>query len=84
MVDLDRPAEDYLGLVSAVRVYAGYAGWGAGQLDREIEEGSWHLAAAEDHDLFSTTPDTLWRQVLRRQPGEVAMLATMPADATLN
>lgn len=84
VVDLDRPAEDYVGLVSAVRVYAGYAGWGAGQLDREIEEGSWHLAAAEDHDLFSTTPDTLWRQVLRRQPGEVAMLATMPEDASLN
>lgn len=84
VVDLDRPPEEYLGLVSALRVYAGYAGWGAGQLDREIDEGSWHLAPAEDRDLFSTTPDTLWRQVLRRQPGPVAMLATMPEDAALN
>lgn len=84
LIDLDRPPEEYVGLVSALRVYAGYAGWGAGQLDREIDEGSWHLSPAEDHDLFSTAPDTLWRQVLRRQPGPVAMLATMPEDASLN
>ncbi|SDT04150.1 putative transcriptional regulator [Nocardioides scoriae] len=84
ILDLDRPPEEYVGLISALRVYAGYAGWGPGQLDDEIDSGSWHLAPAEDHDLFSDDPGGLWRQVLRRQPGPVAMLSTLPEDASLN
>lgn len=84
LVDLDQPPETYLGRLSALRVYAGYAGWGAGQLEGEIDEGAWHLAPATPDDLFSSRPEALWRQVLRRQPGQVAMLSTMPDDATLN
>lgn len=84
LVDLDQPPEVYVGRIAALRVYAGYAGWGAGQLEDEIDEGAWHLAPATPADLFSNRPGTLWRQVLRRQPGQVAMLSTMPDDATLN
>lgn len=84
LLDLDQPPQSYVGHISALRVYAGYAGWGAGQLDREIEEGAWHLAPALGEDLFHPDPETLWRQVLRRQPGQVAMLATLPDDASLN
>jgi putative transcriptional regulator len=84
LIDLDQPADTYVGKLAALRVYAGYAGWGAGQLEAEIEEGAWHLAPAAQGDLFHPRPDTLWREVLRRQPGQVAMLTTLPEDATLN
>lgn len=84
LIDLDTTPETYLGRIRALRVYAGYAGWGAGQLEGEIEEGSWHLAVAEDGDLFHPRPQRLWREVLRRQPGPVAMLSTLPDDARLN
>lgn len=84
VVDLDQPADSYVGHLAALRVYAGYAGWGAGQLEAEIDEGAWHLAPALDDDLFHPRPDELWRRVLRRQPGQVAMLSTLPDDATLN
>ena len=67
-----------------MRIYAGYAGWSAGQLEAEIQAGAWFVVAAEAADLFAPEPERLWGQVLRRQPGEVALLATMPADPTEN
>jgi putative transcriptional regulator len=65
-------------------VFAGYAGWDADQLDGEIQEGSWFVVDAADSDLGSTEPTTLWRDVLRRQPGDMRLLATFPPDAGLN
>lgn len=84
LVDLDSDPDSWRGRLSALRVYAGYAGWGAGQLDEEIAEGSWHLAPAVPADLFSHRPEVLWRNVLRRQPAPLSLLSTLPEDATLN
>ncbi len=84
IIDLDGAPEDLLGRLAALRVYAGYTGWGDGQLEGEIEEGSWHVVSAQPGDLFTATPDRLWRDVLRRQPTPLSMLATMPEDANLN
>ncbi len=84
MVDLDSSPDDFLGRLTALRVYAGYTGWGAEQLDDEIAEGSWHVVPAAKSDLFSTDPDRLWREVTRRQPSPLSMLATLPEDANLN
>ena len=84
MVDLDASPDDFLGRLSGLRIYAGYAGWGAGQLDDEIAEGSWHVVPARPSDLFSEAPDRLWREILRRQPPPLSMLTTLPADASLN
>jgi putative transcriptional regulator len=84
LIDLDRSPHDFLGRLAALRVYAGYTGWGADQLDGEIAEGSWHVVPAVEADLFSSTPDRLWADVLRRQPPPLSMLATLPEDANLN
>jgi putative transcriptional regulator len=84
LVDLDSAPDHFLGRLAALRVFAGYAGWGAGQLDGEIAEGSWHVVPAAAGDPFSSTPDRLWREVLRRQPPPLSMLATLPEDANLN
>ena len=56
MVDLDSSPDDFLGRLNGLRIYAGYAGWGAGQLDAEIAEGSWHVVPARHGDLFSASP----------------------------
>lgn len=58
-----------VGDVRALRVFAGYAGWGAGQLEGEIEEGAWFVVDARPGDCFTADPEVLWRQVLRRQGG---------------
>ena len=65
-------------------MYAGYAGWSAGQLSAEIEEGAWYVVPAEPADAFSAEPARLWPAVLRRQGGELAYVATYPDDPSLN
>jgi putative transcriptional regulator len=65
-----------------LRVYAGYAGWDAGQLDSEVEEGAWIVASADPEDPFRE--DDIWSEALRRKGGRYRLLATMPADPSLN
>jgi putative transcriptional regulator len=84
VLDLDTPTELLADGLTGVRIYAGYAGWGAGQLEAEIEEGAWNVVPARPEDLFAPDPDRLWRQVLRRQPGALKLMTTMPEDASWN
>jgi putative transcriptional regulator len=84
LVDPDAPVEIMATAVSSLRIFAGYAGWGAGQLEAEIAEGAWYVVPAEPQDPFLDEPDQLWARVLRRQGGQLAMLATMPAEPGLN
>lgn len=67
-----------------LRVFAGYAGWGAGQLETELEEPAWIVVSAVADDPFADDPDVLWRSVLRRKGGKYALLASMPFDPALN
>ena len=66
------------------RVFAGYSGWGPGQLEGELEESSWIVVPAEADDAFAPDPDELWRNVLHRKGGKFALIATMPYDPKLN
>ena len=75
---------DALGELRRARVYAGYAGWGPGQLDDELEEGSWIVEPALPEDVFTGDPDELWSDVLRRKGGPFGVLALMPPDPSLN
>jgi putative transcriptional regulator len=81
------PAEvdpDGLGELRRARVFAGYAGWGPGQLDGELLEGSWIVEPAVPDDVFTAEPDELWSDVLRRKGGPFGVLALMPPDPSLN
>ena len=73
-----------LGDLRRARVYAGYAGWGPGQLDAELEEGSWIVEPALPEDVFTHEPDDLWSAVLLRKGGPFGVLAMMPPDPSLN
>lgn len=84
LVDLDAAPETVATEVAGLRIFAGYAGWAAGQLEGEIAEGAWYVVDAEARDAFSDNPGELWRQVLRRQRGELALVSTYPEDPTLN
>ncbi|MCP4250424.1 MAG: YqgE/AlgH family protein [bacterium] len=81
IVDLSAPPGD---LDSPVRIYAGYAGWGPGQLEAELVEGGWIVAKAEADDVFAVEPDAVWSTVLKRQSGPTAWLASFPVDPSLN
>jgi putative transcriptional regulator len=83
-VDLDAEPSDVMTAVSEVRLFAGYAGWSAGQLEDEVAEGSWWVLDALPSDAFTGRPDQLWASVLRRQGPPLAFAAGFPADPTLN
>lgn len=82
--DLSTDPAFVTGVVSEVRVFRGYAGWGPGQLDGEIELGAWLVLDAEPTDVFAAEPKDLWRLVLRRQGGRLAWLAAAPDDLSAN
>lgn len=67
--------------LAGMRLFSGYAGWEAGQLEREIASGAWFTVAPTPHDALTTAPDELWRAVLARQGG---LFTTVPLDPTLN
>ena len=50
--------------MEAVRLFIGYAGWGPGQLESELEAGAWIVADAATDDAFASDPSRLWRTVL--------------------
>jgi putative transcriptional regulator len=84
IVDLEGAADDIDAAVDGVRIFAGYAGWGAGQLELEIEGGDWYVVPSLPPDAFQADPTDLWREVMRRQPGELAWHVNRPADPELN
>jgi putative transcriptional regulator len=84
LVDLEAPPELLADGIASLRVFAGYAGWGPGQIQAEIEEGAWYVLAGEPSDAFLAEPERLWPEVLRRQGGEFAIVATYPDDPLLN
>ena len=66
------------------RVYAGYSGWGAGQLEAELEIESWIVEPPLPRELFPDDPDHLWSTVLDRKGGQYALVARMPDDPSVN
>ena len=78
VLDPERPDAS----VRRLRAFSGYAGWGPGQLETELEQDAWFLAPAQIDDPFAD--EDLWPLALRRKGGRYALLARMPADPSLN
>jgi putative transcriptional regulator len=53
-----------------LHAYAGYAGWGAGQLEREISRGDWYVFSADAGTIFDKDPDSVWPDLIRRTAAE--------------
>jgi putative transcriptional regulator len=70
--------------IKRMRLFAGYSGWGAGQLEAELAEPSWIVVDAETDDAFAEDPDELWRAVLHRKGGPFSLMENMPFDPGLN
>jgi putative transcriptional regulator len=84
LLDLHVEPETVAGGVDRIRFFAGYSGWGGGQLEAELAEGAWLVVPADPADVFAPDPDAMWRAVLHRQGGKLAMLAHFPPHPSLN
>ena len=70
--------------VLRARVFAGYSGWGPGQLEAEMAVDSWIIEPAREDDVFTDAPDLLWSKVLERKGPEFRRLSRMPYDPSMN
>ena len=70
--------------IKRLRLFAGYSGWGSGQLEDELEDDSWIVVDAAADDAFADDPDVLWRTVLQRKGGAFSLMENMPFDPGLN
>ncbi len=71
-------------LAKHVRFFVGYSGWGQGQLEAEIEQGSWLIHPASKRSVMGSGPKDLWAQTLRTMGPRFAPLANFPEDPSLN
>jgi putative transcriptional regulator len=76
--------DDLVAVTKRARVFAGYAGWGPGQLDAELARDDWFVAPAGIDDIFDPDADELWQRVLSRKGGHFAVVARMPIDPSVN
>lgn len=81
---LDEAAADSSLSVERARIFSGYAGWGAGQLESELLDEGWFVVDAAGGDAFVADATSMWAAVLRRQRNELSMFATFPDDPTRN
>jgi putative transcriptional regulator len=72
------------GVLRRARVYAGYSGWGPGQLESELDEDAWLVTPARPEDMFLEDTDRLWGQVLARLGRGYEIMRTMPLDPSAN
>jgi putative transcriptional regulator len=70
--------------IRRLRLFAGYSGWGGGQLEAELAEDSWIVVDAIPDDVFADDPDELWRGVIHRKGGPFSLMENMPFDPGLN
>ena len=84
LVDPRSLLDGELETLDVVRIFSGYSGWAAGQLDAELAAGTWHVASALPDDVFTSEPEHLWRSVMRRQGGRLVAQSLFPDDVSVN
>jgi putative transcriptional regulator len=84
VLDVSHDAALLAAALDGVRIFTGYAGWGAGQLEAEIEEGAWWVVDADAADALTPTPGALWHDVLDRQPEPLRRWSRLPDDVRVN
>ncbi len=83
-VDLSVPPDAQSVDLVGARLFSGYSGWAPDQLEAELTEGAWFVLDAVESDVFCVDADRLWHDVMRRQGGELSLLATFPPHPSLN
>lgn len=83
-VDLHRQPYEMATRVTRLRIFTGHSGWAPGQLEGELSAGGWLVLPREDGDVFTAEPEELWKRVLRRQGGRLAMYANAPPNLSMN
>ncbi|RMF28442.1 MAG: YqgE/AlgH family protein [Bacteroidetes bacterium] len=76
--------DSQLVLPKNIRFFVGYSGWSEGQLESELEWGSWVMADMDPNYLFKSRPEQLWSQIMRNKGSTYTVIAQMPDAVTWN
>ena len=68
----------------AFRAYIGYSGWGPGQLESEMQTGSWLTIPADPNAVFEKDPARIWPDIVSAMGDDYRHYADMPFDPSLN
>lgn len=69
---------------SNVKLFLGYSGWDEGQLEKEIEDGAWLVANANENLVFEVSPKSAWHESVLSLGHEFAFMANLPLHPQLN
>lgn len=83
-MDALKEAATSFGIMGEFRPYRGYAGWGPGQLEDEIEQLAWAVLPPDDDLVFCRNPEQVWPVMMKRLGGIFSVYATMPPDLSYN
>jgi putative transcriptional regulator len=64
----------FKGPADRFRLCLGYAGWGPGQLERELQEGAWITAEPSSRHILATPAGQMWESVLKEMGIDPVML----------
>ena len=67
-----------------MKMFAGYAGWGPGQLEGEMKRNAWLTHPATVDLVFDPEPEKLWQKILRGKGWKYRLLAEIPEDPSVN
>lgn len=67
-----------------IRFFVGYSGWASGQLEHELEIGSWVIADMDANYLFKSKPSRVWQQVMHNKGSVYTVLAQLPESNSWN
>lgn len=70
--------------IPVVRLYLGYAGWGADQLEGELDQGAWQVIEARASLVFHTPPDDIWKSAMELKGGFWSIVAQTGIKPSLN
>lgn len=84
LLDLELDPTEVATAAYALRLYAGYSGWGPGQLDEELADEAWFVVDAEPDDPFLPAGRSLWQRILARQGGTLGRISLFPPHPSLN
>ncbi len=67
-----------------IRFFAGYSGWGAGQLESEMKRNSWAITQTSGENIFLSEPDKLWKNLVKKLGHDYFMWQKFPKNPSFN
>jgi putative transcriptional regulator len=70
--------------IDDIKVFSGYSGWGAMQLESELQNKMWTIVDVYNLDYTMPNDQNLWKKIMQNLGGEFLLWANAPENVNLN